>query len=125
MGRKRKKPVTAEKLTSSLVIRITDNEKEQLKQRAAEKGFQDTTKFCRMILRNYEVMDWSDLNKEFQIIKHQVSNMESTLNQIEKNVAYSTYPVETENRFRGCVDRIKEISKKIEELLEDINENGA
>ena len=124
MGRKRKKPVTTERLTSNLVIRITEREKEQLKQRAAEKGFQNTTKYCRMILRNYESMVRSDLNRELQKIKFQISNLESTLSQIDKNIAYSTYPSEIEKRFRDCVERMKKMSKEVEELLSAANRNG-
>lgn len=66
MGRKRKKAATAEKLTCSLVIRISATEKERLKQRALEKGYQDTAKYCRMILKNFEVMEWSDINRELK-----------------------------------------------------------
>lgn len=124
MGRKRKKPVTTERLTSNLVIRITEREKEQLKQRAAEKGFQNTTKYCRMILRNYESMVRSDLNRELQKIKFQISNLESTLSQIDKNIAYSTYPSETEKRFRDCIERMEKMSKEVEKLLSAANRNG-
>lgn len=114
-----------EKLSCNLIVRITETEREQLKMRAIERGFQDTAKYCRMILRNYEVMNWLDLNRELQKLKYQIKNMESMLNQIDKNVSYSTYPKETERRFHDCVNQMKEMSQKLEELLETKEKNGA
>ena len=114
-----------EKLSCNLIVRITETEREQLKTRAIERGFQDTAKYCRMILRNYEVMNWSDLNRELQKLKYQIKNMESMLNQIDKNVSYSTYPKETEQRFHDCVNQMKEMSQKLAELLEIKEKNGA
>ena len=77
-----------------------------------------------MILRNYESMDRNDLNRELQKIKFQISNLESTLSQIDKNIAYSTYPSETEKRFRDCVERMEKMSKEVKELLSAANRNG-
>ena len=125
MGRKKKKTDTTEKLSCNLIVRITETEREQLKTRAVERGFQDTAKYCRMILRNYEVMNWSDLNRELQKLKYEINNMESMLNQIDKNVSYSTYPKETEQRFHDCVNQMKEMSQKLERLLETKERNGA
>ena len=125
MGRKKKKTDTTEKLSCNLIVRITENEREQLKTHAVERGFQDTAKYCRMILRNYEVMNWSDLNRELQKLKYEINNMESMLNQIDKNVSYSTYPKETEQRFHDCVNQMKEMSQKLERLLETKERNGA
>ncbi len=122
MGRKRKKAATAEKLTCSLVIRISATEKERLKQRALEKGYQDTAKYCRMILKNFEVMEWSDINRELKKIKNQIGNLDGILQQIEKNVAYGTYPRETEQRFQDYVAQMKELSKKLEQLLKERRE---
>lgn len=124
MGRKRKKPVESEKLSYNLIVRISEREREVLAQRAVEKGYQDTTKYCRSLLRDAELRNWSDLNRELKKIKYQISNLESVLKQIEKNAIYGSYPVETQHRFQECVCQMQELSKKLEELLGDQEKNG-
>lgn len=124
MGRKRKKPVESEKLSYVLGIRISESEREMLVRRAVECGFPDTGKYCRSILRDSNLMNWSDLNRELKKIKYQISNLESVLKQIEKNAIYGSYPVETQHRFQECVCQMQELSKKLEELLGDQEKNG-
>lgn len=124
MGRKRKKPVESEKLSYVLGIRISESEREMLVRRAVECGFPDTGKYCRSILRDSNLMNWSDLNRELRKIKYQILNLESILKQIEKNAIYGSYPVETQHRFQECVCQMQELSKKLEELLEDQEKNG-
>lgn len=124
MGRKRKKPVESEKLSYVLGIRISESEREMLVRRAVECGFPDTGKYCRSILRDSNLMNWSDLNRELRKIKYQISNLESILKQIEKNAIYGSYPVETQHRFQECVCQMQELSKNLEELLGDQEKNG-
>lgn len=126
MGRKRKKAEGSEKLSYVLGIRISESEREMLFRRAAERGFPDTGKYCRSILRDSELMSWSDLNRELRKIKFQIADLESVLKQIEKNVTYGSYPMETQKRLLECVEEIRRISQKLEELQPDqeMNKEG-
>lgn len=124
MGRQRKKTKESEKLSCVLGIRISEGDRELLTRRAAERGYQDTGKYCRSILKNSELMNWSDQNAELRKIRYQISNLESVLEQMEKNIAYSAYPMELQNRFQDCVAEMLKISEKLKELLSDQEKNG-